>query len=110
MSDLKKFRLVLSVFILALIFSGITAFPLQCEVEFLSQSIKPGTHLGLGYWILTVRNGLDDAYAKYLWIAYGTDWLAFAHIIIALFFIGPLIDPVRNVWTLKAGLIACVLV
>ena len=28
----------------------------------------------------------------------------------ALFFIGPLINPVRNVWVLWAGLMACVLV
>lgn len=27
-----------------------------------------------------------------------------------MFFIGPFIDPVRNLWTLQAGLIACVLV
>lgn len=110
MSDLRKFRLVLGIFILALIFSGITAFPLQRELEFLSQSVKLETHSSFGFWILTVRDGLNDAYAKYPWIAYGTDWLAFAHIIIAIFFIGPLIDPVRNVWILKAGLLACLLV
>ena len=33
--------------------------------------------------------------------------LAFAHIVLAVFFIGPLVDPVRNVWVLWAGLIAC---
>jgi hypothetical protein len=43
-------------------------------------------------------------------LAYGTDWLAFAHIVIAVFFIGPLVDPVRNVWVLRAGIIACLLV
>jgi hypothetical protein len=43
-------------------------------------------------------------------LAYGTDWLAFAHIAIAVFFIGPLVDPVRNVWVLRAGVIACMLV
>ena len=32
------------------------------------------------------------------------------NIVIAVFFIGPLIDPVRNVWVLRAGIIACVLV
>jgi hypothetical protein len=36
--------------------------------------------------------------------------LAFAHLVIAIFFIGAWIDPVRNVWVLQAGLIACVLV
>jgi hypothetical protein len=47
---------------------------------------------------------------RYPFIAYGTDWLAFAHIVIAIAFIGPWRDPVRNVWVLEFGIIACVLV
>jgi len=43
-------------------------------------------------------------------MAYGTDWLAFAHIVIAIAFIGPLRDPVRNIWIVQWGMIACVLV
>ena len=39
--------------------------------------------------------------------AYGTDWLAFGHFVIALFFVGAWRDPVRHVWILHAGLIAC---
>ena len=57
-----------------------------------------------------MRDGLDATYAAYPFIAYGTDWLAFGHLIIALFFIGPMIDPVRNVFVLRAGLWACALV
>ena len=111
MSDLRKFRLVLGLFVLALILSGITAFPLRHELDFLASFIHPNeTDSGLGFWILTVHDGLRESYAKYPWLAYGTDWLAFAHIVIAIFFLGPLIDPVRNVWVLKAGMIACVLV
>jgi hypothetical protein len=41
---------------------------------------------------------------------YGTDWLAFAHIVIAIAFVGPLRDPVRNIWVVEFGLIACALV
>ena len=110
MTDLRKFRLVLSFFIFALVVSGVTAFPLLRELDFLSRSIKPEPQSRAGMWILTVRDGLADTYGKYPWMAYGTDWLAFAHIVIAIFFIGPWIDPVRNIWTLKAGLVACVLV
>lgn len=40
-------------------------------------------------------------------LACGTDWLAFAHLAIAVFFIGPLLDPVRNRWVITAGLICC---
>ena len=43
-------------------------------------------------------------------IAYGTDWLAFAHLVIALAFWGPLRDPVRNVWVVQFGMIACIAV
>ena len=113
---LRKLRAVLAFFILALILSGVTAFPLQSELQRIVQ-IRGLEHIapaeaasGFDGWILTVRNGLVESYAKYPWLAYGTDWLAFAHLIIAVFFIGALIDPVRNVWILKAGIMACVLV
>ena len=101
---------------LALVFSGITAFPLQRELE---QVIAWRGLDGLGpadvandfdRWILTVRDGLRDSYTRHPWLAYGTDWLAFAHVVIAVFFIGPFVDPVRNVWVLQAGIIACALV
>jgi hypothetical protein len=114
-AELKKFRLVLGIFIAGLILSGLTAFPLERELTFLSAALgldgaTAQEQTGIGHWILAVRDGLGDTYAKYPWIGYGTDWLAFAHLVIAVFFIGPLVDPVRNVWVLKAGLIACGLV
>jgi hypothetical protein len=65
---------------------------------------------GLQWWIATVRNGLIDTDAKYPFIAYGTDWLAFAHLVIALAFWGPWRDPVRNVWIIDWGIWACILV
>ena len=113
---LRKFRCMLGLFILALIMSGITAFPLQRELEVtatirgLERATATDAGSGFDHWILTVRDGLRESYARYPWLAYGTDWLAFAHIIIAVFFIGPLLDPVRNIWVLQAGIIACVLV
>jgi hypothetical protein len=33
--------------------------------------------------------------------------IAFAHLAIAIAFIGPYIDPVRNKWVITFGLIAC---
>ncbi len=107
---------MLALFILAIIVSGVTAFPLQYELEAvagvrgLSDITAEDAASGFDRWILTVRDGLRESYGKYPWLAYGTDWLAFAHIVVAIFFIGPLVDPVRNVWVLKAGLIACALV
>ena len=43
-------------------------------------------------------------------MAYGTDWLAFGHFAIAIAFIGPWRDPVRNIWVIEFGMIACLLV
>ena len=43
-------------------------------------------------------------------LLYGYDWLAFAHFVLAILFIGPFRDPVKNIWVIEFGLIACVLV
>jgi hypothetical protein len=111
-----RFRVALIVFIAGLLLSGITAFPLLAEMRLLTgwlglgEAISPAGHAGLDFWILTVRFGLEDMHARYPWIAYGTDWLAFGHIMIALFFIGPLIRPAESRANLYAGIAACILV
>lgn len=116
MVALRRFRAVLCFFIFALIVSGITAFPLQRELDAvaaargLDRAAATDASNSFDHWILTVRDGLRESYTRHPWLAYGTDWLAFAHIVIAVFFIGPLVDPVRNVWVLRAGIIACLLV
>lgn len=43
----------------------------------------------------------------YPFLLYGTDWLAFAHLVIAVFFYGVHRDPVRNIWIVEAGMVAC---
>ena len=110
---LPRYRLVLGVFIAALIVSGLTAFPLLHELELLAKFLgipttaDPHSLTGLHFWIATVRDGLRDMHDAHPWLAYGTDWLAFGHIVIALFFIGPWRKPVANAWVLRIGLIAC---
>jgi hypothetical protein len=47
---------------------------------------------------------------RFPFLAYGTDWLAFGHFVIAVAFVGPWRDPVRNAWVVDFGLIACALV
>src|SRR5437870_13113633 len=39
-----------------------------------------------------------------------SDLLAFGHFVIAIAFIGPLRNPVKNIWVVEFGMIACVLV
>jgi hypothetical protein len=113
---LTRCRTALIVFIGGLVLSGLTAFPLLFELNLLGSWLgivpetAPQAYVGVRFWLATVRAGLEHADSAYPWLAYGTDWLAFAHLAIAVFFIGPLIDPVRNRWVLVAGLICCALV
>lgn len=55
-------------------------------------------------WIQTVYDSVHQTPSIVL---YGTDWLAFAHIIISLFFIGVYQNPVRNKFIVDIGIIAC---
>jgi hypothetical protein len=57
-----------------------------------------------------VDAGPQETEAKYPFLFYGTDWLAFGHLVIAMAFIGPIRDPVRNIWVIEWGMAACVAV
>lgn len=112
----QRVRLLTWTFIIGLVVSGATAIPLQSELDVLSKMLgvadKTGAEAssGLVQWILRVREALRDTGARYPFLAYGTDWLAFGHFAIAVAFIGALRDPVRNVWLFTFGMIACVMV
>lgn len=107
----RRIRICLAVVIAGLVVSGITAFPLREEVALgrgLLRSIGLDTLAPVFVgWVDRVGEGLDATAAAYPFIAYGTDWLAFAHLLIALAFIGPWRDPVRNVFIIQWGLVAC---
>jgi hypothetical protein len=110
---LRHIRFWLVVFIVGLVLSGITAFPLETELHWFlsvlsSDTMRPfaeGTHLLP--WIARVSDALSATNKQYPFLAYGTDWLAFGHLVIAVAFIGPYRDPVRNKWMVTLGLIAC---
>ncbi len=96
-------------FIVLLLLSGITAFPLETELAFLSShsSLFPQF---IQDWLTEIYMAVKTTNANYPYLLYGTDWLAFAHIVIATAFIGPLIDPVKNIWIIQFGMIACIMV
>jgi hypothetical protein len=104
-----RIRIWLWIFIVGLALSGITAFPIETELGFLSghSGSLPG---GVGKWIITVYLAVKTTNATYPYLSYGTDWLAFGHLVIASSFIGPLRDPVKNIWVIQYGMIACVMV
>src|SRR5580698_5993655 len=110
-TDLRSIRIWLVIFIVGLILSGVTAFPLESELSLLvrlSASLHLANHApALNQWLITVHTALVDENSRYPFLAYGTDWLAFAHIVLAIAFIGPLLDPLRNKWVITFGLIAC---
>ncbi len=108
-------RILLIFFVSALVVSGLTAFPLIVEVNILERIVGRGTFVenfwpAMAYWISSVRQGLVDTNARYPFVFYGTDWLAFAHLVIAIAFIGPLRDPIKNLWVVEFGMVACILV
>jgi hypothetical protein len=109
---LTAIRIWLVLFIICLVGAGVTAFPLQWE---LGLSVQVLHSLGIQHWapsfvgwIERVDTAVIATNARYPFIFYGTDWLAFAHLAIAVAFIGPLRDPVRNIWVIQFGMIACV--
>ena len=110
---LRRLRFWLALFIVGLVLSGVTAFPLQSELGWLTSLLHTdflrsiAESAGLLQWITRVNEGLRATNTHYPFLAYGTDWLAFAHLVIAVAFIGPYIDPVRNKWVITFGLIAC---
>lgn len=108
--ELRSIRIWLALFIIGLVLSGITAFPLVHETAWLARNLEahPILPAGVIAWIYHVHAALADESARYPFLAYGTDWLAFAHLVIAVAFVGPLIDPVRNKWVMQFGVIACV--
>jgi len=111
----RRIRILLLIFISGLVVAGATAIPLETEVKLLFRIVQAGSagaHAppGLVRWLTIVHDGLIATNAKYPFIGYGTDWLAFGHFVIAIAFIGPLRDPVKNIWVIEFGMIACALV
>jgi len=111
---LIRIRIILILFAVALFISGATAIPLRFEMNILNAFLGLGSSLdqvipSLSRWISTVFQALEDLYAQYPFLAYGYDWLAFGHFVIAIFFIGAIKDPVRNRWVVEFGIIACIL-
>jgi hypothetical protein len=111
----KRIRMLLGFFAAALLVSGLTALPLVWESALLARYLGQGSFLepmwpAMAAWISYVHQGLAKTNQAYPFLFYGTDWLAFAHIMIAINFIGPLRDPVRNRWVVEFSMIACLLI
>jgi hypothetical protein len=105
----RKIKTWIIIFIVFLVLSGITAFPVETQLAFVMNhlSIFP---VFLQGWLSIIYKAVKTTNQNFPYLAYGTDWLAFAHLVIAVAFIGPLKDPVKNIWVIQFGMIACVMV
>jgi succinate-acetate transporter protein len=96
-------------FMCGLVFSGVTAFPIQRELDALVK-MMPNSDLPLLSWLTEVDHAIGETNRNYPFLSYGTDWLAYAHLVITFGFVGALIDPVRNKWLITFGFVACMAV
>ncbi len=94
-------------FMIGLVVSGATAFDLPSGLAWTTGHIS---YTPVRAWLLTVNAALADTAAKYPFLFYGYDWLAFAHLVIAVAFIGPYRNAVQNQWVIEFGMIACAMV
>jgi hypothetical protein len=116
MRRLRSIRRWTAFFMCGLVVSGLTAIPLRTEVGWAAAVL--GEDFGGGGWVppwaaawfRTVRDAVDTTATGAPIVFYGTDWLAFGHVVVALAFLGALRDPVRNRWLFQFGMLACALV
>ncbi len=110
---LFRYRLSLGFFIVGLVLGGLTAFPLLTELRVLAGWLgiaHPANYAqlsGLQHWIARVLFALEQNQREFPFLAYGTDWLAFGHLCITVFFIRPFLKPLESDWVLKCGLACC---
>jgi hypothetical protein len=102
-----RIKVCLWIMIAGLALSGITAFPIETELRTLVH-VTSGYHGFLHNWLTTVYNAVRYTNHHYPYLSYGTDWLAFAHLLLAVLFIGPLKDPLKNSWIIEFGMIAAI--
>jgi len=103
---------MLGIIVFGLLVSGITVWPavpeLKMGVRVLWGEAEPAGVLHR--FVLRAIEGLESVEAEYPFMLYAHDWLAFAHIVLAILFAGAIRDPVRNIWIVQCGLIMCALV
>ena len=106
--NLLQIRKLLLFFIIVLFLSGLTAIPIDAELSFLLKLFPAQTEMY--FWLNKVLMAYRKVNEEHPFLLYGYDWLAFAHFILAILFIGPYREPVKNIWVIEFGLISCVLI
>lgn len=103
---MKNIRLHIIIFMTLLLLSGVTAFPIQSEIITLYFH-HGGLPLFMHQWIVQLFETITRTPQL---MFYGTDWLAFAHIVISLFFVPVFINPTGYKANLIVGMMSCLLI
>jgi hypothetical protein len=103
-----QIKVLLWFFIIALFLSGATAIPTATELALVLKTLPKNAELS--HFLSIIEYGVSKTQSQFPFLFYGYDWLAFAHFVLAILFVGPLRDPVRNKWVIEFGMIACVLI
>lgn len=102
----SRLKVYIAIIIFGLFISGVTAFPIESELAYLVSNSSST----LQQWLNKVYTAVKTTNQNFPFLSYGTDWLAFAHIMLAILFIGPFINPIKNKWVIQFGIICCVLI
>lgn len=111
---LRRIRVLLGLFAAGLVLCGIVIFPLKWQIDTVAALFGPGTLTDrlfppMAQWIAQLQTGIAAIADNHPYLFYCTDWVGFAMIAIALAFIGPIKDPIRNIWVIRYGILVCLL-
>jgi hypothetical protein len=98
----------LTFFIVMLTISGVTAVPAEWELSIATKFFNEDSFIGS--WLNEIYMAIKNTRGRYPYLFYGYDWLAFAHFVLAIAFLGPYKDPIKNKWVIEFGAIACFLI
>jgi hypothetical protein len=103
----KQIRIWTYVLIIGLVLSGVTAINPDFFLHPIVQYFNKGQQSGFTNWLNDIYKAILVTKAQYPFLLYGYDWLAFAHILLGVLFIGVLKDPHHSKWLIQFGMIAC---
>ncbi len=101
---------MLAIVVLGLVLSGATIWPMEWELSTLIALLwgdAPATQGSVHAFLVRVLDSWRTVEQDSPFLLYGFDWLAFAHIMLAVLFAMTMRDPVRNIMVLRFGLVCC---
>lgn len=112
MTPPKRAKWMLGVVAVGLFLSGVTVWPAISELQLIVDFVWGQSESSnmLYAFLLKTIDGLQSVKSGYPFLLYAHDWLAFAHVMLAILFAGAIRDPVRNKWVIQCGLIMCAIV